>query len=164
MTDGVLVVGYGNGLRSDDGIGRLVAERLADDPRLAGVTVLSLHQLVPELAVDISRASLVVLIDAAHGLPPGSFTIERVGAAAQPAATWSHQLGPASLVALANELYGQSAEVALVSVGVESVDVGDRLSPVVAAAMPRVIQAVADLVAGRVAPVAAVSAGGHGRA
>ena len=40
MTDSVaasLVIGYGNPLRSDDGVGWHVAERLADDPRLAGV-------------------------------------------------------------------------------------------------------------------------------
>ena len=33
----VLVVGYGNSLRSDDGVGPAVAARLAGDPRLAGV-------------------------------------------------------------------------------------------------------------------------------
>ena len=35
MTGGVLVVGYGNALRTDDGLGWHAAERLADDPRLA---------------------------------------------------------------------------------------------------------------------------------
>ena len=62
---GVLVVGYGNPLRSDDGIGWHAADLLATDPRLAGAQVLTHHQLAPELAEDISRASLVVLVSAA---------------------------------------------------------------------------------------------------
>ena len=37
MTPAILVIGYGNVLRSDDGIGWHVAERLAEDPRFDGV-------------------------------------------------------------------------------------------------------------------------------
>ena len=48
MTDGVLVVGYGNALRTDDGVGWHAAERLADDPRLADATVIAVHQLTPD--------------------------------------------------------------------------------------------------------------------
>ena len=62
---GVLVVGYGNPLRSDDGIGWHAARLLATDPRLDRARVLTRHQLAPELAEDVSRASLVVLVDAA---------------------------------------------------------------------------------------------------
>jgi hypothetical protein len=64
-----LVVGYGNPLRSDDGIGWVIAGRLATDPRFAGTDVLQRHQLTPELALDISRAGLVVLVDARSGPP-----------------------------------------------------------------------------------------------
>ena len=54
--DGVLVIGYGNALRTDDGFGWHAAGRLAADPRLDGAEILQLHQLTPELALDISRA------------------------------------------------------------------------------------------------------------
>ena len=75
---GALVVGYGNSLRSDDGVGWHAAGLLATDPRLAGARVLARHQLVPELAVDVSRASLVVLVDAAADGDPGSLSVRRV--------------------------------------------------------------------------------------
>ena len=151
MTGGVLVVGYGNVLRTDDGLGWHAADLLADDPRLAGATVIRCHQLMPELALDISTAALVVLVDANYALPAGSFTVTQVERASDAGTTWSHQLSPPSLVALAHELYGRAPEVFLVSAGVESLELGDRLSPVVEAELPRVVDAVADLVASRAA-------------
>ena len=75
---GVLVVGYGNSLRGDDGIGWHAAGLLVTDPRLAGARVLAQHQLVPELAADISQASLVVLVDAAAEGHPGSLSVRPV--------------------------------------------------------------------------------------
>ena len=147
MTDGVLIVGYGNALRTDDGLGWHAAERLADDPRLDGATVLRRQQLTPELALDVSRADLVVLVDASLDRPAGTFTTERVERADGSGTTWSHHLDPSSLVALAVELYGRAPDVFLVSVGVDSIDMGDRLSPVLDAALPSVVDAVAELVA-----------------
>ena len=152
MTQGVLVVGYGNALRTDDGLGWHVAERLADDPRLAGATVLRRHQLTPELALDISEATLLVLVDASHGPAAGEVSVERLeptGDTGTSGTTWSHHLTPATLVDLARELYGRAPDVFVVGCGVASVEMGDELSPEVRDALPRVVDAVADLVASR---------------
>ena len=143
---GVLIVGYGNALRTDDGLGWHAAEQMADDPRLVGASVIQRHQLTPELALDISEAAVVVLVDASHGPPPGTFTVARVEEASGTGTTWSHHLSPPSLVALAHELYGAAPDVFLVSCGVESFEMGEHLSPVVEAALPRVVDAVAELV------------------
>lgn len=154
MTQGVLVVGYGNALRSDDGLGWHVAERLADDPRLAGATVLRRHQLTPELALDISEATLLVLVDASHEPATGEITVERLEPAIDTGTSgtsWSHHLTPATLVELARELYGRAPDVFVVGCGVASVEMGDELSPAVRDALPRVVDAVADLVASQVA-------------
>jgi Ni,Fe-hydrogenase maturation factor len=75
---GVLVVGYGNSLRGDDGAGWHAAARLAADPRLTGARVLARHQLTPELAAEVATASLVVLVDATTDAPPGSVLLGRV--------------------------------------------------------------------------------------
>ena len=146
MTGAALVIGYGNVLRMDDGIGWHIAERLADDPRLAGVTVLGRHQLTPELALDISAAGFVVLVDARIGPPAGSFGVERVEPLGRHAAPMTHNLGPAGLVDLAIELYDRAPDVFVVSVGVESVEAGDRLTPIVEAAVPAVIEAIIELI------------------
>jgi hydrogenase maturation protease len=147
---GVLIVGYGNALRTDDGLGWHAAARLSDDPRLRGTQVLWQHQLAPELAVDVSKASLVILIDVSVEEEPGAISVRRLDAAGggpDAGSAWSHHVEPGALVALARKLWGASPPVFVVSVGAASLDVGDRLSPAVEAALPGVVEAVVEIVA-----------------
>jgi hydrogenase maturation protease len=142
---GVLVVGYGNPLRGDDGIGWHAARLLATDPRLADARVLAQHQLVPELAADISRASLVVLVDAAAEGDPGSVRVRRVEPRPAPPTTWSHHVDPQTLAGLAEALYGATPPMVLVSVSAGSFAEGDGLSSALERALPEVVKVVAGL-------------------
>lgn len=63
-----LVIGYGNTLRSDDGIGQQVAEIIASW-ELEGVRSLPVHQLTPELADDMAQVETVIFVDA-YALSP----------------------------------------------------------------------------------------------
>ena len=146
---GVLIVGYGNPLRSDDGIGWHAARLLATDPRLAGARVLARHQLTPELAADVSRASLVVLVDAAAEGDPGSVAVRRIGSPPPTPITWSHHLTPETLAGLADALYGAVPPIVLVSVAAESFAESDRLSGDLERALPEIVDAVADVVTSR---------------
>jgi hydrogenase maturation protease len=141
-----LVVGYGNPLRGDDGVGWLIAGRLADDPRMAGTEILQRHQLTPELALDISRAERVVLVDARSDALPGTVTTGPLGLGDEGSSAWSHHVGPAGLVALARTLYGRVPDVHVVGIGVASLEVGAELSPAVAAALDPAIEAIVALV------------------
>jgi hydrogenase maturation protease len=153
-SDPALVIGYGNSLRRDDGAGWHAAGLLADDPRLGDARVLVRHQLTPELAEDISAARVVVLIDARDGGgPPGTISIHRVGQGGPAAPAWSHHLDPAALVRLADELYGGTPPVFLVSVTGASFGVGDRLSRAVRRALPEVAATVAHLMDEHTGPV-----------
>ena len=143
---GTLIVGYGNSLRSDDGLGWHAVERLARDARLLGATVLWRHQLTPDLAHDIGRSSLVVLIDVSVEQEPGVIAVRRLEEASTAGSAWSHHVDPESLVALARELWNASPDVFVVSVGAGSLDVGERLSPAVEAALPKVVETVVRLV------------------
>ena len=58
-----LVIGYGNTLRSDDGAGQRVAEKIGQW-ELPGVGALAVHQLTPELAENIAQADAVIFVDA----------------------------------------------------------------------------------------------------
>ncbi len=144
---GVLVVGYGNPLRSDDGLGWHAAAVLADDPRLSGAQVLWRHQLTPDLAADFSDASLVVLIDVNVTAEPGDVSVARLDPTAATASASSHHADPTELVALAQELWGASPEVFIVSAGAATLDVGETLSPVVRKALPAIVEAVVSIVA-----------------
>jgi hydrogenase maturation protease len=155
---GVLVIGYGNTLRSDDGVGPTVAARLAADPRMAGADIREEHQLTPELAVDVSRAALLVLIDAGADEAPGEVSVRWLetggehsgeagyGPAAEPGAAMTHHVDPAGIVGLARELWGTAPPVVMVSIGPESLEVGEGLSEVVERAAARAAEAVVDIV------------------
>ena len=108
---GVLVIGYGSSLRGDDGVGPRVAELVAADPRFAGAVVATRHQLTPELALDMSAAELVVLVDATTEVAAGVVAVRRV----EPAERYEWSVAPRPttstrvvLIALARELYGAS--------------------------------------------------------
>lgn len=140
----VVVIGYGNELMTDDGVGPKAARSIGDDPRFDGVTVIQRHQLVPELAFDISTAALVVFIDATTTAQLGRVDVEPV----EPGhgGSSSHHVNPSTLVTLSRDLYGRAAEAYVVSCGVQSVELGDHLTPMIDAAIPRVIDAVAEIV------------------
>lgn len=154
---GVLIIGYGNTLRRDDGVGAVAAERLAADPRLAGedVAVRTAYQLLPEMALDMGDASLVVFVDADLRGLPGSIEVRPIerGAPAsdadargEPGAS-SHHVGGGELVALAAELTGHRPDAVHVGIGIADIEMGEGLSPAVEAALPKVADVVAGLVA-----------------
>lgn len=139
----IVIIGYGNSLRTDDGFGPAVAARLqaalgnepivAQRPRSApggepAVTVLSAQQLLPE-HVDLLRdARLVLLVDASEEAP-GSIRLRLMqgpgSSAPNPAA---HALSPDALVALARALHGRVPKTLLLSVGGFSFDAGESLT------------------------------------
>ncbi len=143
---GVLIVGYGNPLRGDDGMGRETARRLAlqyaGDSR---VKVLSRHQLTPELADDIAAAGYVIFVDASEDLPPGLIARESL-----PAETLyrnsTHQGNPVSLVRLCLDLYGKCPPTSLIAVGGASFEVSQTLSPLANRTIPQVISLINEIV------------------
>src|SRR4051794_39172723 len=72
-----LIIGIGNPLRSDDGLGWKVAEQLVQDLR-PGQVILTVHQLTPELVQWMANANLVVLIDASREGEPGELQTRRL--------------------------------------------------------------------------------------
>jgi hydrogenase maturation protease len=147
MGDGrALVICYGNRLRGDDGIAWHVGERLAADPRLDDADVVCAHQLTPELAVEVSRARVVVLVDAAVDGTPGTVQRRPVTAPEEDAldrAGWSHGLTPATLAGLASMLFGRVPPMEVVTVAGASFDVSEHLSAPVAAAVAETAETVA---------------------
>ena len=155
---GVLVIGFGNTLRRDDGAGAVAARRLAADPRLAGdeVEVREAYQLLPEMALDIAEAELVVFVDADLRGLPGSIEVHEIDPATaaradadargEPGAS-SHHVGGGELVALAATLSGHAPPAMAVGIGVADTELGEGLSPAVEAALPKVVEIVAGLVA-----------------
>jgi len=73
MPAGVLIVGYGNPLRGDDGWDGTPPKRCGQPCRIA--EIITVHQLTPELAEEASRAELVVFLDARRRAVPGEWGV-----------------------------------------------------------------------------------------
>ena len=100
----VLVLGYGNPGRLDDGLGPAFCTALADRAP-SGVVVRSAVQLVVEDAVRVARFASVIFVDAA--LPDGTaFAFGPVPEVPGRVAFSSHMTSPEALMALARTLYG----------------------------------------------------------
>jgi hydrogenase maturation protease len=137
-----LVIGYGNPLRADDGVGWHVAQQLAGAVPLVAATVITSHQLTPELAEPISRAGLVVFVDASAEGEPGQVASAAVSPPDGSSLTFSHDVEPQTLLGLAGALYGAWPPAIVVSVAGQDFGYGNELSPVVRAAIPRALAAV----------------------
>ncbi|HEY3375464.1 MAG TPA: hydrogenase maturation protease [Candidatus Aquicultor sp.] len=142
-----VIIGYGNPLRGDDGIGWQVAERLAGKLDEHDTTVMMLHQLTPEIAEAVSRAHRVIFIDASIEDAPGEVSINAI-LPASPDTLESHSLSPQGILALANTLYDAHPEAVLITVGADSLDHSDQLSPKVEAAITDVIDLIKVMVVG----------------
>ncbi len=151
-----LVVGFGNVLRTDDGVGFVGVERLEADPRLVNalasgqLRVFWSQQLLPELALDFAAADVVVLVDANAELAPGEIRVEAVeaadvGAGPGGGAGMTHHVDAGSLAAMARDLFGGSPRVSVVGVGPESMDVGEGLTDTVQVVVPEVVETVVRL-------------------
>jgi hydrogenase maturation protease len=141
-----LIIGYGNPLRGDDGVGPRAAELLADtgEARRGGVTpplpngvqVLVCHQLTIELAPQIAEADRLILIDARATGEPGSIEQCILTPAIPDRSSLTHHIDAQGLLAAAELLYGRAPETVLFTVSGGSFDCGERLTPAVAAALP----------------------------
>lgn len=135
----VLIVGYGNSLRSDDGVGVAVAEALAEQYRDdADVRVMAAIQLTPELASDIADAQHVLFVDAAAEGRPG--TIQKFPiTAGDTGQLQTHHCTPGALLHLADQLYDRAADAMLLTISAESFEPGPKLSSPVEERVPDAI-------------------------
>ena len=131
----VLVLGYGNPMRSDDGLGWQMAVDLFRTNRCPDVEVLPCHQLTPELAPAVSRADAVVFIDCERGGVPGEVCCREVRSESMPL-SFTHHLAPAALLALSSELFGSCPRAFVLSIHGENYAPGEGFSSAVASQIP----------------------------
>lgn len=140
-----LIIGIGNTLRGDDGVGPAVAQTLESLLADAPVRVIACHQLLPEMAEDLSRASLVVFVDASCDLPPGRVQWLPVEPPQQTTQAATHDFDPPRLLGLAKQIYGRAPKAFVVAVGAQSFEFEEKLSPAVLQAFDAVVQQVCQI-------------------
>lgn len=141
--DGLLVIGYGNTLRSDDGAGVLVAEAVSAWGR-PGVRALAVHQLTPELAECLAGTGRAIFVDARLATEDTELAMTRLQAA-----TSFHHAGhvgdPSSLLAVAQGVYGRCAEAWLLTVPGVDFSVGERISATAARGIELALERIAEM-------------------
>lgn len=142
MDNILLVIGFGNTLRCDDGVGPRVAETV-ELLNLPGVLTLSCHQLTPELAYPVSMAGAVVFIDAAVD-DPGHMDLQRLEPM-RSSLVLEHAPNPRTLLALSRDAFGRAPEAWMLTVPAEVLGFGEELSPVAKRGVKSAVQAIKDL-------------------
>lgn len=127
----ILLIGYGNPGRRDDGLGPALAARV-EALGLPDVTVDSDYQLTVDHALLIAAHDLVIFADAMIGLAE-PFRLDRL--TADPAGgLGSHQVSPEAALHLAGLLYGQAPPGWMLAIAGQSFgEVAEGLSPTAAA-------------------------------
>jgi hydrogenase maturation protease len=138
----LLLIGYGNTLRSDDGVGPKVVEKVAA-LKLPGIQTLSCDLLTPELADPISRAETVVFIDAAIDAP------QRVQlrplAPAASSQIMAHAADPRTMLALARDIFGQAPKAWWLTIPVENIGIGEEFSALAKQGVASAIEKIQEL-------------------
>ncbi len=133
----ILIIGYGNPLRSDDAIGQHLAQLMEQRLKSASVQVITAYQLTPELVEPIRDAQLVVFIDARVGQRPGKVIWENVAPEVSTGA-FTHHVSPGTLLGAADELYEAKPEGILISIVGADFEYGSELSSQLNAMLPEI--------------------------
>ena len=105
----ILLYGYGNPSRGDDGLGPALVAALEKHP-LEGVALDANFQLSLEDAQTITEYGTVIFADASTTCQ-GPFTFEKIDENGNTVVGWtSHSMKPRQLVALANNLFQRRIE------------------------------------------------------
>jgi hydrogenase maturation protease len=140
----VLVLGYGNRNRNDDGVGWVVAEaveRLA----LPGVECLTAHQLEVDFAETITGYEAVIFVDAS--IPDSRQAVHReVVKPRFDGHAVAHYFTPGDVLALCKTLYDREPHAILFSIRGHDFHFGTTLSPATAAAADDVVRQILKLI------------------
>lgn len=139
----IVVVGVGNIIRSDDGLGVHALRRLQVDPRVAdGVVFVDGGTLGLELASYVSDASHLLLLDSVdYGKVPG--TLIRMSGdelRSLPGGASAHQLGIADLITMLSLSLEQAPDIVLLGAQPASTQWGTSLTPSVEAACGALVE------------------------
>lgn len=142
-----LVIGYGNTLRGDDGVGPVVTQQIALWA-LPHVQTRAVHQLTPELSEEIAQAEVVCFVDAwiqPSDKAPAFGKIEQLYPQSLETQL-NHAWSPRLLLYLAKSLYGRVPTAYHLLIPAMQFDYGEVLSPLAIRGVDWAIQMIKTLV------------------
>ena len=119
-----LLVGFGNPMRSDDGVGAYVVDSISK-LGLPNVDARICHQLGIELIDEVRAYDQIIFVDAGDGRP--AFRFRRLNGEA-PSTSTTHSLSPETLYRLARKLFPSVPDFYLCTVGAADFAFGEGFS------------------------------------
>ncbi len=122
----ILVLGYGNPGREDDGLGPAVVEAL-EALDLSGVTVDADYQLNVEDAAALAEHDIVLFVDASVK-GPDPYSYKEIGPASEITFT-SHSVSPESVVAMSEDHFGKRPRAYVLAIRGHRFEFAEGLTP-----------------------------------
>lgn len=140
-----VVIGYGNTLRRDDGVGYRAAEAVMDW-QIPNVEAWPCHQLTPDLAALLAECDRAIFVDAALPQNPHHpLVLMRLDRRPAVARFTGHHSHPADLLTLTQQIYGPCPSAYALLLPSWDMGYGEDLSAIAQAGLSqglRLIQAV----------------------
>lgn len=121
-----LVVGIGNTLRSDDGVGSYICEEI-EALSLPGTVTLIVQQLMIELVEEMTLFDHIILVDAAVNQKDVQF--EPITDIDNSPVSTSHHVNASLLQALAMKLYNKPLSLWVCAIPAKNLGNGETISP-----------------------------------
>jgi len=157
----LLIIGYGNPDREDDGVAwhilRTLTEKLGlespdsyedEFPEFDLIEFAFSLQLTPEMAEDISAYEYVCFVDAHTGNIPEPVRLINVDSEFQ-ASPFTHHLTPQSLLSMCETIYRRKLDAVLLSVLGHRFLFSRELSEATAALVPQAVEMIWDWISAR---------------
>ncbi|HEX9045701.1 MAG TPA: hydrogenase maturation protease [Verrucomicrobiae bacterium] len=134
--NGILIIGYGNTLRGDDGVGpRVVA--MVDDLHLAGVRTLVCPLLTPEIADPVARVAKVIFVDACVDQQEVQWRRLEPNESSQ---IMAHAADPRTLLAISRDVFGHVPEAWWLTIPATHMGFTEEITPMAQRGMAEAIQ------------------------
>lgn len=141
----VLVVGLGNELLTDDGVGVHVVRMLQQEPPIEGVVMMEAGTAILHAQHLLEQSAYVIAVDAVRaGDEPGAIYRFDVDQAELNRPASLHDLGIVGVLQLMSEQ--DRPRTVILGVEPETIDYGMELSPVVRAAAGRAVKIVLEMI------------------
>lgn len=124
-TNTTCIVGIGNPLRTDDGIGAYVCT-LLEEKRIPGVHVISTQQLDTSMLEELIGFNRVIFVDAAVNIKSISFDL--LSREKHHPASFSHHINAAMLAGLAEQLYAAKTQFYVCAIPAANFTMGKPMS------------------------------------
>lgn len=133
-----LIIGYGNLLRRDDGLGVYAVEELQNRLKDSRYTFVMAHQLQPEMIEQIIKANLVIFVDADNGSPAGKISRSFLNADCHDensteTLSGTHLVSPEWLLSMGQKFYGRRPIAVMFTMSGADFSLGEGLSSIVMA-------------------------------